>query len=82
MKELTITKFIFDNWWTSTYVDRLTPLLPQEIEMLVDYHWKELRSKIRHSMRETDQESCTCNSAIARIQGLHLKDCPVYQEAP
>ena len=54
MQELTITKFIFDDWWTSTYVDRLTPLLSQEIEALVDYHWNELLGiAMEHSLRET-----------------------------
>ena len=58
MQELTITKFIFDDWWTSTYVDRLTPLLPQEVEALVNYHWKELQgAAIRHSMRELKIET-------------------------
>jgi len=54
MEDLTISKHVFDDWWTSTYIDRITPLLAQEIEALVDYHWRELQgTAIRHSLRET-----------------------------
>ena len=93
MKELTITKVIFDDWWLNTNAFRLTSLPGREVDALADYHWKELQATaIRHSLRESKEEivkgyhdveespdsECTCNSAIAYIQGFHLKDCPVY----
>ena len=56
-EELMITKHVFDDWWTGTYVDRLTPLLSQEVEALVDFHWKELQTAaIRHSLREIKEK--------------------------
>ena len=85
-----ITKHVFDDWWTGMYIDRLTPLLPQEVEALVDHHWRELQATaIRHSLREMKEETkedynptegCTCGATIGNLH--HLRDCPVvYQEA-
>jgi len=81
--ELIISRFVFDDWWTSTYLDRLTPLLPQEIEVLVMHHWKELQATaIRHSMRELKRElGCTCKASDSSPANLHMKNCPVYQQA-
>ncbi len=56
--ELTITKFVFDDWWTDTYGYRIEGLLAQEIEALVDHHWRELQAAaIRHSLRELEKET-------------------------
>ena len=79
-----ITKHVFDDWWTGTYIDRLTGLLPQEVEALIDYHWRELQATaIKHSLRETKEEMvyCTCRADEVSPPALHLSDCPVYQEA-
>ena len=91
MESLTITKFVFDRWWTGTYIDCLTRLLPQEVEALVDHHWKELQATaIRHSLRETKEdcgptEGCNCgaNVDLTLTAGsppwFHMSDCPLYQ---
>ena len=57
--ELTITKFVFDDWWTDTYGYRIKGLLTQEeIEALIDFHWGELQATaIRHSLRELKEET-------------------------
>ena len=77
--ELTITKFVFDDWWTSTYIDRLTPLLAQEIEALVDFHWRELRATaIRHSLREQAKKDCVtvmCNTHAGGHEGDPAEGC-------
>ena len=89
---LTVSKFEFDDWWTSTYIDRLTPLLAQEIEALVDHHWRELQATaIRHSLREQAKKekenyvTVVCDTHVGGHKDctcgiLHFSDCPMYQE--
>ena len=84
-----ITKLVFDDWWTDTYGYRIEGLLTQEVEALIDFHWRELQATaIKHSFRETKEdmkedygptEVCTCDSTLASLRNLHLKDCPLYQ---
>lgn len=52
--EMTISKLTFDLWWTETYVDRCTRLLPDEIEALVDHHWKKLWEQQKRTYGEKE----------------------------
>lgn len=56
MGDLTITKFIFDQYWVGANIDRIEGLMTHELEALIEYHWSLLLiEKARCEAMEEDK---------------------------